>query len=118
MRPQHGLEHIPEALLRRHTTHEGKLAALALYPISDLARQFAYMAAGRNRLMQTPVNSILFVAALVMALILLSMLGVREQEASQLLAAASIALYAIAYVALSHCRFLAAALCATRCPPG
>jgi amino acid transporter len=49
---------------------------------------------------QTPVNSILFVAALVMALILLSMMGVREQEANQLLAAASIAHYAIAYVAL------------------
>jgi glutamate:GABA antiporter len=49
---------------------------------------------------KTPVNSILFVTALVMALILLSMLGVREQEASQLLAGASIALYAIAYVAL------------------
>src|SRR5215813_14395562 len=49
---------------------------------------------------QTPVNSILFVAAMVMALILLSMLGVREQEAYQLLAAASIALYAITYVVL------------------
>jgi amino acid transporter len=49
---------------------------------------------------QTPVNSILFVALLVMALIFLSMLGVREQEASQLLGAASIALYAIAYIAL------------------
>jgi amino acid transporter len=49
---------------------------------------------------QTPVNSILFVTALVMALILLSMMGVREQEASQLLAAAAIALYAITYVAL------------------
>lgn len=49
---------------------------------------------------QTPVNSILFVAALVMGLIFLSMLGVREQEASQLLAAASIAHYAIAYIAL------------------
>lgn len=49
---------------------------------------------------KTPVNSILFVAALVMALIFLSMLGVREQEASQLLAASSIAHYAIAYVAL------------------
>ena len=48
----------------------------------------------------TPVNSILFVAALVMALILLSMLGVREQEASQLLANASIAHYALAYVGL------------------
>lgn len=49
---------------------------------------------------QTPVNSILFVAILVMALIFLSMLGVREQEASQLLAGASIALYAITYVVL------------------
>ena len=49
---------------------------------------------------QTPVNSIVFVAVLVMALIFFSMLGVREQEASQLLAAASIAHYAIAYIAL------------------
>ncbi len=48
----------------------------------------------------TPVNSILFVAVLVMLLIFFSMLGVREQEASQLLAGSSIALYAIAYVAL------------------
>ena len=46
------------------------------------------------------MRSILFVAALVMALILLSMLGVREQEASQLLANASIAHYALAYVGL------------------
>jgi amino acid transporter len=49
---------------------------------------------------KTPVNSILFVAAVVMALTLLSMLGVREQEASQLLTLASIVHYAIAYVAL------------------
>jgi amino acid transporter len=49
---------------------------------------------------RTPVNSILFVAALVMLLIFFSMLGVREQEASQLLAGSSIALYAITYVAL------------------
>jgi amino acid transporter len=49
---------------------------------------------------RTPVNSILFTAVLVMALIFLSMLGVHEQEAFQLLSAASIALYAIAYVAL------------------
>jgi amino acid transporter len=49
---------------------------------------------------RTPVNSILFVAALVMLFILLSMLGVEEQEASQLLATASIVLYAIAYVSL------------------
>src|SRR5207249_7695274 len=40
---------------------------------------------------RTPVNSILFVAALAVALVLLSMLGVREQEASQLLGASSIA---------------------------
>jgi amino acid transporter len=49
---------------------------------------------------RTPVNSILFVTALVMAVILLSMLGVREQEASQLLTMASIVHYGIAYVAL------------------
>ena len=49
---------------------------------------------------RTPVNSILFVAAVIMFLILLSMLGVREQEASQLLAGASVAHYALAYVAL------------------
>jgi amino acid transporter len=49
---------------------------------------------------RTPVNSIFFVAALVMGLILLSLLGVREQEASQLLATASIVHYAIVYVAL------------------
>lgn len=49
---------------------------------------------------RTPVNSILFVAALVMALILLSMLGVREQEANQLLAISAEAHYAIAYIAL------------------
>jgi amino acid transporter len=49
---------------------------------------------------RTPVNSILFVTAIVMAVILLSMLGVREQEASQLLTNASTVHYAIAYVAL------------------
>ena len=49
---------------------------------------------------RTPVNSILFVAALVMLLILLSMLGVGEQEANQLLAMTSIVHYAIAYVVL------------------
>ncbi|MGP8244076.1 MAG: APC family permease [Bryobacteraceae bacterium] len=48
----------------------------------------------------TPVHSILFTAALVMAFILLSMLGVHEQEASQLLTVASTAHYAIAYAAL------------------
>jgi amino acid transporter len=49
---------------------------------------------------RTPVNSILFVAALVMLLILLSMLGVGEQEANQLLATSAIVLYGITYVAL------------------
>ena len=49
---------------------------------------------------RTPVNSILFVAAVVMLLILLSMMGVREQEASQLLSTASVAHYALAYMGL------------------
>jgi amino acid transporter len=49
---------------------------------------------------RTPVNSILFVAALVMALILLSLMGVQEQESWQLLTMASIVHYAITYVAL------------------
>jgi amino acid transporter len=49
---------------------------------------------------RTPVNSIFFVAALSMGLILLSLLGAHEQEASQLLTAASIVEYAIVYVAL------------------
>ena len=49
---------------------------------------------------RTPVNSILMVAVFVMALILHSLLGVRDQEASQLLATSSITHYAIAYVAL------------------
>jgi len=53
-----------------------------------------------------PVNSILFVAILVIALTLLSMLGVREQEANQVLANASIVHYAIAYVALFALPFL------------
>lgn len=49
---------------------------------------------------RTPVNSIVFVAVLVMLFILLSMLGVQEQEASQMLGTASIVLYAITYVSL------------------
>jgi amino acid transporter len=49
---------------------------------------------------RTPVNSIFFVAALVMGLILLSLMGVEEQESQQLLTMASIVHYAIAYVAL------------------
>jgi amino acid transporter len=49
---------------------------------------------------RTPVNSILFITALAIALIFFSMLGVREQEALQLLNSASNAHYGIAYVAL------------------
>ena len=49
---------------------------------------------------RTPVNSILFVAALVVLLIFFSMVGVREQEAYQLLSGASLVHYAIIYVAL------------------
>ncbi len=49
---------------------------------------------------RTPVNSILFVAALVMAAILLGMAGVGEQEANQLLSNASIVHYSLVYVAL------------------
>jgi amino acid transporter len=49
---------------------------------------------------RTPVNSIFFVAGLAMGLILLSLLGTKEQEASQLLVAASDVHYAIVYVAL------------------
>ncbi len=49
---------------------------------------------------KTPVNSILFVSSLAMVLVVLSMLGVHEQEAMQLLQNASTAHYGIAYVAL------------------
>ncbi|MGA2118742.1 MAG: APC family permease [Bryobacteraceae bacterium] len=64
----------------------------------------------------TPVRSILFTAALMMALILLSMLGVREQEASQLLTVASTAHYAIAYAALFAIPLLGARALVTRLP--
>jgi amino acid transporter len=49
---------------------------------------------------KTPVNSILFVAVLVIALVVLSTAGVREQEAMQLLQNASTAHYAVSYVIL------------------
>lgn len=49
---------------------------------------------------RTPVNAILFMAGLAIVLIFFSMLGVREQEALQLLNSASNAHYGIAYVAL------------------
>jgi amino acid transporter len=63
----------------------------------DLAPKWFTRLDARRR---TPVNSIYFVAAVVMGLIVLSLLGVKEQEANQLLAAASIVHYAIVYVAL------------------
>jgi amino acid transporter len=49
---------------------------------------------------KTPVNSILFMTVLAIVLIFFSMLGVREQEALQLLNNASDVHYGIAYVAL------------------
>jgi amino acid transporter len=49
---------------------------------------------------RTPVNSILFVTVLIMALVTASMLGVHEQEAMQLLQNASTVHYGITYVAL------------------
>jgi len=49
---------------------------------------------------KTPVNSIVFVAALVVAMLVLSMLGVREQETMQLLVNASTVHYGISYLAL------------------
>ncbi len=58
---------------------------------------------------RTPVNSILFVATLVIILTVLSMFGVHEQEAMQLLQNASTAHYGIAYVALFALPLLGAA---------
>ncbi len=49
---------------------------------------------------KTPVNSIVFVAGVIILLVVLSMLGVHEQEAMQLLQNASTAHYGITYVAL------------------
>lgn len=65
---------------------------------------------------RTPVNSIYFVAALATALIILSLLGAREQEASQLLTAASIVHYAIVYVALFAIPLFGAAALRTQLP--
>jgi len=53
-----------------------------------------------DRRRKTPVNSILFMMVLAMMLIFLSMAGVREQEALQLLNSASDVHYGMAYVAL------------------
>jgi amino acid transporter len=63
----------------------------------NLAPRWFTQLHGRFR---TPVNSILFVAAMVIVLVLLSMLGVGEQEANQLLSMTSIVHYAITYVVL------------------
>ncbi len=49
---------------------------------------------------RTPANSILFVAFLCLALVVLGMTGVREQEAMQLLQNASTVHYGLAYVGL------------------
>jgi amino acid transporter len=49
---------------------------------------------------RTPVNSILFVAILSMFLVTLSMMGVHEQEANQLLTISSDVFYAITYIFL------------------
>lgn len=49
---------------------------------------------------KTPVNSIVFVAAIILVLVVLSMAGVHEQEAMQLLQNASTTHYGITYVAL------------------
>jgi len=65
----------------------------------------------------TPVHSILFTAALMMSLILLSMLGVHEQEASQLLTVASTAHYAIAYASLFAIPVFGARAVVSRLPP-
>jgi amino acid transporter len=49
---------------------------------------------------KTPVNSILFIGALLLAMLLLSMLGVRAQETMQLLQNASIVHYGLTYMVL------------------
>jgi amino acid transporter len=49
---------------------------------------------------KTPVNSIAFVAVLVLVMLILSMLGVKEQETMQLLSNASTVHYGVSYLAL------------------
>jgi amino acid transporter len=49
---------------------------------------------------RTPVNSILFVAGLAVLMVSLSLMGVREQEANQLLTISSDVFYAITYIFL------------------
>lgn len=65
---------------------------------------------------KTPVNSILFMTVLAILLIFFSMLGVREQEALQLLNNASDVHYGIAYVALFAIPLVGAARLRKRLP--
>jgi len=65
---------------------------------------------------KTPVNSILFMTVQAIALIFFSMLGVREQEALQLLNSASNVHYGIAYVALFAIPLIGAARLRERLP--
>jgi amino acid transporter len=65
---------------------------------------------------RTPVNSILFVAGLSLLFVVLSMVGVHEQEAMQLLSNASSVHYGIAYVALFAIPLLGAAGLRRRLP--
>ena len=65
---------------------------------------------------RTPVNSIVFVAALAMVLIMASMFGVREQESMQLLSNASSVHYGLAYVALFAIPLVGAARLRERLP--
>ncbi len=64
----------------------------------------------------TPVNSILFMTVLAIVLIFFAMLGVREQEALQLLNSASSAHYGIAYIALFAIPLFGAARLRQRLP--
>lgn len=65
---------------------------------------------------RTPRNSILFVAVLVMLIIFLSMAGVHEQEAAQLLAVSSVVHYAIAYASLFLIPLFSAGLLRSKLP--
>jgi amino acid transporter len=65
---------------------------------------------------RTPVNSILFMTVLAIVLIFSSMLGVREQEALQLLNSSSNVHYGIAYVALFAIPLFGAARLRQRLP--
>ena len=66
---------------------------------------------------RTPVNSILFVAGLSLLFVVLSMVGVHEQEAMQLLSNASSVHYGIAYIALFAIPLFGAEGLRRRIPP-